>query len=42
MKKNIMRLAAGATPDANGRAVDFNHLKRRKHIRLDIQNTSTR
>jgi hypothetical protein len=25
-----MRRAAGATPDANGRAVDFDHLGRRK------------
>jgi hypothetical protein len=31
-----MHRAAGATPDANGRAVNFNHFGRRKWTRVDI------
>jgi hypothetical protein len=31
-----MRHASGATPDANGCAVDFDHLNRRKWTRVDI------
>jgi hypothetical protein len=32
-----MRRVAGATPDANGRAVDFDHFGRRKRTRVDAK-----
>jgi hypothetical protein len=32
-EKKIMRRAAGATPDANGRPNDFDHFARRKRTR---------
>jgi hypothetical protein len=32
-----MRRAAGATPDANGRAVDFDQKDRRKRTRADAK-----
>jgi hypothetical protein len=38
--EKIMRPAAEANPDANGRAIDFDHLGRR--VRLGIQNASRR